>query len=562
MIRCLVLCFSLALAAVAQDSSLFVSSTICSDCHSRLYPPGVSPNWSEMGIVHHGGMPGVIDPKSVAPFALWSASMMAHSAQDPYWRAKVRAETAGTPAAADLIENACLGCHAPMQQYPLRAKGQAARLDTLDQWGAEGVSCTVCHQISPEQLGARSSFTAGFHINEENRIFGPHEHPFPMPMRMHTGKTPTHAKHILDSALCGTCHTVITPTLTAEGEVRGEFLEQATYLEWLASDYARSGRACQSCHMPAVRDSTGDISPMYIAHTPHGGFFGPTRPRTPFGQHTFGGANVRMLNVLADLLPGKQEILRNAAERAQRTLAQALTVRLNGSVERDKLVVAVQLMNRAGHKLPSGFPSRRMWVRLLVEDASGRPVFESGAYDHETGELMSGGDVQPHRREIRSPREAAVYEFEMASTNGDRTVSLMRASSVLKDNRLLPLGFDDQRAQVSDLAHLSIAPVGVSSDSDFGSGGDTIRYQVALPAETDGPWTVSAEVLYQGLKPAYINGFRAGRSEEEAQFLKAIESHRSPIVVRREVLTIPNTTERESLVNESDRRPRSPPHSP
>jgi hypothetical protein len=41
--------------------------------------------------------------------------MKAHAAVDPFWRPKVRFETALTPAAAGMIEDKCLRCHAPVQ---------------------------------------------------------------------------------------------------------------------------------------------------------------------------------------------------------------------------------------------------------------------------------------------------------------------------------------------------------------------------------------------------------------------------------------------------------------
>lgn len=95
-----------------------------------------------------------------------------------------------------------------MQQYPLRAKGEKLAMAALNQTGAEGVSCTVCHKISAKGLGKPASFTGGFKINTENEIYGPHAKPFPMPMMHHTENFPKEGKHILDSALCGTCHTV------------------------------------------------------------------------------------------------------------------------------------------------------------------------------------------------------------------------------------------------------------------------------------------------------------------------------------------------------------------
>ena len=127
----------------------------------------------------------------------------------------------------------------------------------------------------------------------EEKIFGPHANPFSMPMLHHTGYEPVESRHVLDSALCGTCHTVITPTLDRAGNPAGEFVEQAPYLEWLAGSYSDEGRTCQSCHMPLLRNGKGQLEASYIAHRPPGGPFPPTSPRTPFGRHSFSGGNVR-----------------------------------------------------------------------------------------------------------------------------------------------------------------------------------------------------------------------------------------------------------------------------
>ena len=80
----------------------FPGVATCALCHSKIPPPGNE----------HAA--------SVAPFALWRGSMMAHSSRDPFWKAKVRDEAALTPAAKAVIEDKCLRCHAPTQQYLVR----------------------------------------------------------------------------------------------------------------------------------------------------------------------------------------------------------------------------------------------------------------------------------------------------------------------------------------------------------------------------------------------------------------------------------------------------------
>ena len=525
-----------ALFAQTSESS-FVSSQVCADCHSWLYAPAAVVNSETAGA--QSNLQAAIDPASVAPFALWSSSMMSHSSVDPYWRAKVRFEGAENPAAVAVIENTCLSCHAAGQQYDLGRGGAPMRLDQVQGIGLEGVTCTVCHQIDPENLGTRDSFVAGFKINDRQEIYGPHRNPFTMPMLTRAGRTPVYSEHMLESDLCGTCHTVITPVLDASGQARGEFLEQGTYLEWLASSYPEQDKTCQSCHMPLLRDANGDPVRQYIAHSPQGGFFAQISPREPFAQHSFRGANVQMLTLLAEQLPGEREILQNAAARAQALLAESMELSVSGTEGGGVIEARVHVRNLAGHKLPSGFPSRRLWLRVTATDSAGATVFESGAYDPASGELLSHehGVVEPHHNLINSPAQTMIYEAETSDPSGAHTHSLLRASGFLKDNRILPAGFDEARISIPGTEGFSLAPVGVEGDSDFGPGSDTVLYRFRVSGA--GPWTVAVEALYQSVKPEHAGVFEPVRSVEEDLFVQAFANHRAPVVVDTAATLVP-----------------------
>jgi len=161
--------------------------------------------------------------RNVAPYDLWSASMMANSARDSYWRAVLSAEVAATPSQKTHIEEVCSRCHAPMAA-PILPSPRAQILAFLGHkhpkvsLAADGVSCTVCHQISSENLGADESFTGGFVLNADKLIYGPHANPVTLPMQRHVGYTPTQGDHIVSSAMCATCHTVITESFDPNGQ--------------------------------------------------------------------------------------------------------------------------------------------------------------------------------------------------------------------------------------------------------------------------------------------------------------------------------------------------------
>ena len=520
-------------AILAAQQPPFEDLAVCTQCHSDLNAPPQAVDRANAWMhprVRAAARPA---PDAVGPAVLWPASMMAHSARDPYWRAKVRYETRQNPALAEVIEDTCLRCHAPMQQYEYRGTGRRMRLDDLNDIGRQGVGCTVCHQITAEGLGTKESFEANFVINPNREIYGPHANPFANPMVNFSGYTPVQANHILESALCGTCHTVITPTVNAGGDIVGEFVEQAPYLEWLVSDYPAQGRTCQSCHMPVLRDAAGSAVSMFIAHRPAGGAFPPTSPRQPFGQHFLTGGNVPMLRMLMQLYPDEAELLNANLERTQEFLADAIALELDTSRSDGELTVDVTVRNRTGHKLPSGFPSRRIWLHFRVVDAGGETVFESGAWDPATGEVAGLSGLEPHRSEITDPGQVMIYETEMKDTDGNATVTLLRAAGYLKDNRILPQGFDLNRPLPEGIEPASIAPVGTDGDPDFRPGSHEVTYRVNT-AGRKGPFRVIVEALYQSVMPGHVAAMdEEGKTADEASFIDLFAKNSAPATMAR-----------------------------
>jgi cytochrome c554/c'-like protein len=515
----------------AQQSS-FGDLAVCAGCHSQLAMPAQAVDRASMQLHPRTRVASQPAKVEIGPAALWPASMMAQSARDPYWLAKVRYETGEHPELAAVIEDTCLRCHAPMQQYDRRASGVPMRLDEIDAVGAQGVGCTVCHQITAQGFGNKESFEAGFVINGSRLIYGPHAGPFSNPMRMSSGFTPALGTHVLDSALCGTCHTVITPTVNSEGEIVGEFVEQSPFLEYLVSDLPAEGIGCQSCHMPQLSDPIGRPVSQYIAHRPNSGPFPPTSPRQPFGQHFLTGGNAPMLRLMAQETPENSEALSENLERTREYLANAISLELTGSRKAEELEIRVQVKNNTGHKLPTAFPSRRIWLHLSVVDSAGSRVFDSGAWDPRTGEIAGVGDFEPHREKIDDPTEVMIYESEMADTDGNLTVTLLRAARNLKDNRILPRGFDLRRPLPDGISAASIAPAGIGSDEDFLPGSDGVEYEIVV-GEGAGPYRVTVEALYQSVKPGHAAAMNGGHSAEEANFLRLFASNRAPATMAR-----------------------------
>ena len=502
------------------------ASTVCSLCHAN------SPSATAMRDGEGHG---------IAPYDLWRGTMMANSARDPLWRAVVSAEVAATPSRAAEIERTCLTCHAPLAaQVGLGAPeddshmGVLERDDPLGILARDGVSCTICHGMSPEGLGTEASFSAGYTIDLEGRLFGPHEKPFTMPMRHHTGFTPTYGEHILDAAMCGSCHTLVTDTFAPDGSHDGgTFLEQAPYLEWRNSSYRDEGErpgsratSCQGCHVP-TRGEDGERLATRIAHNPMGRDFGGLKARQPFGRHTFVGGNALVPALLRD---HADELSVEAPAAAFDGVIAAVRAQLGESTARvsiesprqagDRLRFDVHVQNLAGHKLPTAHPTRRAWLRVVVRDEAGAVLFASGVTDARgriidaSGEPLPSeqrdGPIEPHRDVVRAAHEVAIYEAVMADAQGQPTFTLMRGASWYVDSRLLPHGWDSQHPDAS-----RTAPVGVDGDDDFTAGGDRVHYELEIAA-TSG-CSVEVSLVYQPLGARWLDELgRWGTPEIEA----------------------------------------------
>ncbi|MFW5947847.1 MAG: hypothetical protein ACOCUW_05085 [Gemmatimonadota bacterium] len=482
------------------DPELFVTAGTCMACHNGL----VSPQGMDISIGTN-----------------WRGSMMANAARDPYWQAAVKRETLDHPEAAVAIQDECSKCHMPMARFEAHAAGrelaffgdlpwQAGQgMDTRAKaLAADGVSCTACHQIEPEGLGEEATFTGGFRIDTtasmgQRRVYGSYDVPVGSDRAMlSSGRfQPTQSEHIRDSGLCASCHTLYTHARNDDGEVIGELPEQVPYLEWLHSDY-RDEQSCQSCHMPGVEGETAISSVL-------------PNPRPDVRQHVFRGGNIfvpRILNLFrADLavaaLPAELDGTVKATERFLTTATARVAV---PSFELDggRLAFDVEVTNLAGHKLPTAYPSRRAWLHVTVTDADGRVVFESGAPRPDGSIAGNDNDrdaqaYEPHHRTITEPDQVQIYEPIMVDYGGAVTTGLVYGVGYVKDNRLLPRGFDRATAE-ADIAVRGDA----AADPDFRAPDDRVRYEVDVPG-VPRPLRVDVELRYQPI------GYRWARNLAE-----------------------------------------------
>ena len=468
-----------------EDPPAFTTAEQCIACHSNLQDA----TGTDVSIGHD-----------------WRATMMAHSAKDPYWQASVRREVMDHPQLQGAIEDTCATCHMPMARTAARAAGAPGRVFVhlgADEGNAaeesararDGVSCTVCHQIQPDDFGEHASFDGGYRIagaaDEELAVFGPFDDVddgLKRIMQSATGFSPTDGAHVQQSELCATCHTLFTTARDAAGRELGRFPEQVPYLEWRHSGY-RDKQSCQDCHMP-------EAAPARITSV-------LGEEREGLSRHVFRGGNVfmlRLLNTYRDELgvtapaAALEESAALTAEHLRRDTAEF--GRLDVGFEDGEVVVDVELRNLAGHKLPTAYPSRRAWIHLTLRDEGGVTLFESGAMGADGSIAGNDNDAdarafEPHHTEITAPDQVQIYESVIVDDGGEVTTALLRGVRYIKDNRLLPAGFDKASAG-ADIAVRGNA----ADDADFAAEGDAVRYRVVV-----GPGvrevTASVRLLFQ-----------------------------------------------------------------
>ena len=456
---------------------------------------------------------------------------MANSARDPYWQASVRRESLEHPQAAAMIEDECAACHMPMPRYRARMAGHlspvfavlsASPSNELHRQGLDGVSCSVCHQMSPEGLGSEGTWNGQFVLSRPGNGRSIEYGPFPIDpglrriMRSSSGGfEPTEGEHIRRSELCASCHTLRTQALSADGRVIGSLPEQMPFLEWRHSRYATE-RSCQSCHMPMVD------GPLAISRV-----LGEPRPQ--LARHVFTGANFFLQSMLAryrdDLsVTAPSPLLAAASARTVQYLSSsAATLEARTHREGSELGVRIQVTNLGGHKLPTAYPSRRAWLHIRVTDAAGNLVFESGALRPEGSIVGNDNDAdplrfEPHYRQIRSAEQVQIYESVLGDVSGRVTTGLLGATHYLKDNRLLPAGFDKRTAS-EDIRVVGEA----ADDAAFDATGHGIDYIIDVSGHT-GPFAIEAQLMFQPIAYRWAHNLSAFDAPEPRRFVSYYQS--------------------------------------
>jgi len=484
----------------------FSGAGVCAICHTNLF--------DELG-------------NDVSNTTDWRSTMMANAATDPVWQAKVSSEIVRNPDLEAVIQDKCISCHQPMAYTQAEVNGTEQAMfgdgflnpdNPLHVAAMDGVSCTLCHQVIEDNLGEEESFSGGFEIDASTNpptrpIHGPYENPNQQLMQNQSGFTPEFAAHSGSPELCATCHNLYTPYVDAEGNILGEFPEQTPYTEWENSQFGANETACQSCHMPQA--SGGVVISLMPGNLP---------AREPFFKHYFVGGNAFMLRILSDwgadlgVTADKKHfdttIARVKDQIGQRSAGLAVE---NLEIANNNLYATLKITPFTGHKFPTSFPSRRVWLHVTVTDAAGNLVFESGKHNLDgtiTGNAADEDPMayEPHYDLITVADQVQIYEPIMVNSDGDVTYTLLRAASYIKDNRILPNG-TDKASLPTDIAVYGEA----SEDTNFIGGSDMITYQIDI-SNAQGPFTFNAELLYEPLSYRFMVDMFTDNTPEIDQF--------------------------------------------
>jgi hypothetical protein len=271
--------------------------------------------------------------------------------------------------------------------------------------------------------------------------------------------------------------------------------------------------------MPLVVAS-GDSVPITAVQGP---------PRPDVRRHWFPGGNFFVLGMLnryrAELaVEAFPQELDAAAAQTREVLAQAATVTVTmQSAAAARLVADVEVRNLTGHKLPTAYPSRRAWLHVVVRDRSGATVFESGALTP-SGRIVGNDNdndrtkFEPHYREITQPDQVQIYESILQDPHGAVTTGLLTGLTFVKDNRILPRGFDKASAS-HDIAVAGDA----ATDPAFVGGSHRTRYNIDV-SRAAGPFRVVAELWYQPIGFRWAQNLRLQPSVESDRFVAYFES--------------------------------------
>jgi Cytochrome P460 len=579
----------------ATGSGQFISSSQCMSCHGGLNGPFGPTMFLPSPLPAADKAAGA----NVSPYGEWRWSPMGLAGRDPIFFSQLESEfayfdTLPSPRREELttmVRNACLTCHGAMGKRQLDTdnggKGDfhLSYLQIVDRsnphfkYGSlarDGISCEVCHRNAPDQTPPgenalqhflKNSITGHFQVSKPDRLYGPFKDDeiAPYAMQTGTGIKPEFNSYVKSSRMCGSCHTIDLPVVDGSpGEMK---IEQATYLEWLNSQYQNElgtsgskAKSCSDCHMPGnyhsrkkgidvsqIQQRIAIIEDETYPETDHRISTDKITVRVRkegFRRHEFLGLNVFLLEMVDqfydvlgvrkdDYMSGSttdlQDAIDNFVQQAQNDTAKVTTSSVVTGPQ--QLEAKVSITNQTGHRFPSGVSFRRLFIELLVTDdkqnivwgsgrtnalgvivdGSGKPLPSEFFAEYRDSQGQIRQSYQPHYEIITAQDQVQIYEELSQDADGKFTTNFTRRDVQLKDNRLLPVGWTRKGPDASldgRYLHATYPEGNAVNDPDYQdgkAGTDNLAYKIQLPAGVDAAkCRVQATLYYQTIPPYYL----------------------------------------------------------
>jgi hypothetical protein len=269
--------------------------------------------------------------------------------------------------------------------------------------------------------------------------------------------------------------------------------------------------------------------------------------RTPFGLHHIAGGNVFMQRLMRANIQelGITAEFKHIDSTLDRTLnlLQESTLSLSLSETSrtpDTLFLEAVLENIAGHKLPTGFPSRRVFVEIIALNDQFDTIFHSGQTDSNFELTQENTPYELHHKVIDSEDKVQIYEMVMGDVNGNLTTVLERGFSHLKDNRIPPEGFTSAHSTYDTVEIAGLALY----DEDFnkengteGTGADRIQIHIPVEGYT-GKIDVFVKVYYQTVNNKWLADlFNYSSDEIDAWESLYDNSDKQPVLINEAALS-------------------------
>ena len=206
----------------------------------------------------------------------------------------------------------------------------------------------------------------------------------------------------------------------------------------------------------------------------------------------------------------------------------------------------VDVRNLTGHKLPTGYPSRRAWLHVAVRDGGGRLVFESGAPTPTERSRATTTTTIPRGSSRTTPRSrrrpGADLRVGHGRLRGAVTTGLLRATQFVKDNRLLPRGFDKATARRRSPSTDGAAATRTSRTA-------AIACAMSSTPRRAGPYDVTVELWYQPIAFRWAKNLEGYDAPEPRRFVSYFDSMASgsSVVVAKATVKVDKVEEVEEV---------------